>query len=208
MAHTGHGPFSHVFDNEFIRRARCGSCVRSLACVPMAGAYVCALRVPARPGTTWTHEEGSQMMLDYLVDENHIDMDASDTNFVKSLIDGTPPPSRCVRACVRVCVCVCVYGGSTQCLCVCACVRLRRDTPSVLDERSFLYEIVANKKNSVDVDKFDYIARDCYNVGLRTSYDFDRYGWPLLRSSHPSRAWRPFLFHSLWAVVPGHMQGP
>ena len=44
------------------------------------------------------------------------------------------------------------------------------------EEKGYLFEIVANKKNSVDVDKFDYIARDCYNVGLKTSYDFDRSG--------------------------------
>lgn len=30
---------------------------------------------------------------------------------------------------------------------------------------------MANKKNSVDVDKFDYIERDAYNLGLRSSYD-------------------------------------
>ena len=33
---------------------------------------------------------------------------------------------------------------------------------------------MANKRNSVDVDKFDYISRDCHNVGLKSSYDFDR----------------------------------
>lgn len=37
-----------------------------------------------------------------------------------------------------------------------------------------MYEIVANKKNSVDVDKFDYLARDCYNCGIKSSYDFSR----------------------------------
>lgn len=34
-----------------------------------------------------------------------------------------------------------------------------------------MFDIVANKKNSVDVDKFDYIERDTYNLGLRSSYD-------------------------------------
>jgi len=80
------------------------------------------------------------MMLDYLIDENHIDIDQHGRNFVKSLIDGVPLSS------------------------------------SVREERGFLFEIVANKRNSVDVDKFDYISRDCYNVGLKTSYDFERCG--------------------------------
>lgn len=39
------------------------------------------------------------------------------------------------------------------------------------EDRKFLFDIVANKKNSVDVDKFDYIERDTYNLGLRSSYD-------------------------------------
>lgn len=33
-------------------------------------------------------------------------------------------------------------------------------------ERGFLYEIVANKRNNVDVDKFDYLARDTYYCGM------------------------------------------
>lgn len=41
-------------------------------------------------------------------------------------------------------------------------------------ERGFLYEIVANKRNSIDVDKFDYLLRDCYNTGVRSSYDCSR----------------------------------
>lgn len=41
----------------------------------------------------------------------------------------------------------------------------------------FLFDIVANKRNSVDVDKFDYIQRDCFNVGLKSSYDPTRLIW-------------------------------
>ena len=43
------------------------------------------------------------------------------------------------------------------------------------DEKGWLYDIVANKRNSIDVDKFDYLARDAYNTGVRSVYyDFDR----------------------------------
>lgn len=40
--------------------------------------------------------------------------------------------------------------------------------------KAWMFEIVANNKNSVDVDKFDYLARDSYNCGVISSYDFKR----------------------------------
>ncbi|KAL1917775.1 uncharacterized protein VTP21DRAFT_3609 [Calcarisporiella thermophila] len=108
----GHGPFSHVFDNEFIPKAR--------------------------PGLTWSHEQASEMMLEYLVDDNHIDIEKDDLNLVKDLISGKP------------------RGQSYR------------------NEHAFLFDIVANRRNSVDVDKFDYIERDSYNLGIKTSYDCSR----------------------------------
>lgn len=39
---------------------------------------------------------------------------------------------------------------------------------------SWIYEIVANKKNSLDVDKLDYINRDCHHLGLKYGHDFCR----------------------------------
>lgn len=38
-------------------------------------------------------------------------------------------------------------------------------------EKTFLYDIVANKRNGIDVDKFDYFARDCKALGLSKSFD-------------------------------------
>lgn len=44
-----------------------------------------------------------------------------------------------------------------------------------LDEgRLWMYDIVANKRNSIDVDKWDYLARDCYGLGVKSSYDHSR----------------------------------
>jgi HD superfamily phosphohydrolase len=38
-----------------------------------------------------------------------------------------------------------------------------------------MFDIVANKTNSIDVDKFDYIQRDSYNLGLNNiSFDHER----------------------------------
>lgn len=42
-------------------------------------------------------------------------------------------------------------------------------------DKKFLFDIVANARNSVDVDKFDYLARDCYNMDFKASYDFSRF---------------------------------
>lgn len=40
--------------------------------------------------------------------------------------------------------------------------------------KTFLYHIVANKVNSIDVDKFDYFARDCKALGMSISFDCHR----------------------------------
>ena len=42
------------------------------------------------------------------------------------------------------------------------------------EEKNFLFDIVANYRNSVGVDKFDYLARDSYNLGIKSSYDHSR----------------------------------
>lgn len=41
-------------------------------------------------------------------------------------------------------------------------------------EKKFLFDIVANARNSIDVDKLDYISRDCLNLGMKSSYDHSR----------------------------------
>ena len=107
----GHGPYSHVFDNEFIPRVQ--------------------------PGRHWTHEQASEMMLEHLVDTNKIDLDRNMVNFIKDIIQGRP---RHFKA----------------------------------DGKQFLFDIVANKRSGVDVDKFDYIQRDCYNLGEKSGYDCSR----------------------------------
>ncbi|XP_018426157.1 PREDICTED: deoxynucleoside triphosphate triphosphohydrolase SAMHD1 [Nanorana parkeri] len=43
------------------------------------------------------------------------------------------------------------------------------------EEKSFLYEIVANKTNGIDVDKWDYFARDCHHLGIQNNFDYKRY---------------------------------
>ena len=42
-------------------------------------------------GIHWEHEDASSMLLDYLIDENNIDIEQSDIRFVQSLIKGEIP---------------------------------------------------------------------------------------------------------------------
>uniref|UniRef100_S4RUN5 HD/PDEase domain-containing protein n=1 Tax=Petromyzon marinus TaxID=7757 RepID=S4RUN5_PETMA len=41
--------------------------------------------------------------------------------------------------------------------------------------KMFLFEIVANDLNCIDVDKFDYFARDAYYLGFNTGFEHQRY---------------------------------
>ncbi|XP_032701657.1 deoxynucleoside triphosphate triphosphohydrolase SAMHD1 isoform X4 [Lontra canadensis] len=42
-------------------------------------------------------------------------------------------------------------------------------------EKNFLYEIVANKRTGIDVDKWDYFARDCHHLGIQNNFDYKRF---------------------------------
>ena len=109
----GHGPFSHVFDSEFI---------------PLV-----------YPNSNYKHEQMSNQMIEYLIDDNYIDIDRSDINLIKNIIDGP------------------------------------KNSINRLNNNNYLYEIVANSTNCIDVDKFDYLSRDMYYLfGSEKSYNFNR----------------------------------
>merc|ERR1711879_132294 len=40
--------------------------------------------------------------------------------------------------------------------------------------RGFLFEIIANEENGIDVDKFDYFLRDSRNLNLSISFKYNR----------------------------------
>ncbi|XP_064385626.1 deoxynucleoside triphosphate triphosphohydrolase SAMHD1-like isoform X2 [Halichondria panicea] len=112
----------------------------------------------------WEHEQGSLKMFDYLIEQNHLmeefkKYDLSDKTddivFIKELID---PKEMSYR------------DKSTD------SAKLIEDWPHKgrTVEKSFLYEIVANKRNKVDVDKWDYFKRDCHHLGLTCVFDIDR----------------------------------
>ncbi|WPT17935.1 Deoxynucleoside triphosphate triphosphohydrolase SAMHD1-like protein [Picochlorum sp. SENEW3] len=116
----GHGPFSHVFEREFLKR---------------------------KGILDWDHEDMSAKMLDFLIDENHIDsISPDDVSRVKAFITsghgvGAQEASKVT------------LGGPTK---------------------RWLAEIVANGRNSIDVDKFDYLARDATYCGVNLSCNFNR----------------------------------
>ncbi|KAL4422624.1 hypothetical protein ABPG75_008821 [Micractinium tetrahymenae] len=109
----GHGPFSHVFEREFLQR---------------------------KGITDWEHENMSAMMLDHLIDSNHVDMQDYDVQRIKSMI---------------------LSGHGAGAL---------RAPPN----QQWLWDIVANGRSGIDVDKFDYLKRDSMYCGVMISCNFDR----------------------------------
>ncbi|KAM6981978.1 deoxynucleoside triphosphate triphosphohydrolase SAMHD1-like [Tautogolabrus adspersus] len=100
----------------------------------------------------WKHEKGSCDMLDHLVKENNLEpvikkygLTPEDMTFIKEMIAEDQKPYQKWP-----------YVGRTK-------------------DKSFLYEIVSNKKNGIDVDKFDYLARDSYHLGIKNNFDFRRF---------------------------------
>lgn len=106
----GHGPFSHLFDDQFIPTVR------------------------TTKDETDYHEIRSVKIFKNIVSKNSVLNDVITDkciNFVNNLIN--PDPSK---------------------------------------HTGFIYQIVSNCVNSIDVDKFDYILRDGYMLGIRCGFDY------------------------------------
>ncbi|OWK53633.1 Deoxynucleoside triphosphate triphosphohydrolase SAMHD1 [Lonchura striata] len=108
-----------------------------------------------RPDLDWKHETSSVQMFEHLITSNKLEevMKSYDLNleedmlFIKEQIGGPIDETACVKSWP--------YRGRPK-------------------EKSFLYEIVANKKNGIDVDKWDYFARDCHHLGIPNNFDYKR----------------------------------
>ncbi|XP_067259325.1 deoxynucleoside triphosphate triphosphohydrolase SAMHD1-like [Chanodichthys erythropterus] len=112
--------------------------------------------IPAvKPGLKWKHEKASFEMFKHLLEENGLqqlmeeyglkfDSNENDLSFIGELIKGVDASKKGWTA-----------EGRTE-------------------DKAFLYEIVSNERNKIDVDKWDYFARDCHHLGISKSFDHQR----------------------------------
>ncbi|XP_067904681.1 deoxynucleoside triphosphate triphosphohydrolase SAMHD1-like [Heterodontus francisci] len=117
----------------------------------------------ATNGSQWKHEDASVDMFLHLISSNHLEDELrnhdlvledgkggllyNDLTFIKELIRGPETEAKDSKW---------PYKGRPK-------------------EKGFLYEIVANERNGIDVDKWDYFARDCYHLGIWNSFDSERF---------------------------------
>ncbi|XP_015894670.2 uncharacterized protein LOC107428617 [Ziziphus jujuba] len=101
LHNVGYGPFGHLFEHEVLPKIL--------------------------NGNNWSCEDMTVKMIDYIVDENNIEVDPETLKKVKEMVIISNEKSA--------------------------------------KENRFLYEIVANGRNGIDVDKFDYIVRDSRACG-------------------------------------------
>ena len=52
---------------------------------------------------------------------------------------------------------------------------IKGERPGPGNEKAWMFDIIANKRNSIDIDKFDYLKRDAYNCGIKViKFDHER----------------------------------
>ncbi|XP_043984777.1 deoxynucleoside triphosphate triphosphohydrolase SAMHD1-like [Gambusia affinis] len=151
----GHGPFSHMFDQMFIPRAHKLK-RREEAGEPGENPRMHRenMQTPGRESnpepSCCKHEEASQKMFDHMVKENHLTAVMEDHGLVPQ--EDLP------------------------------FIRELIDPPKIAEwphhgrprEKAFLYEVVSNTRNKIDVDKWEYFARDCHQLGMQNSFDCHR----------------------------------
>ena len=137
----GHGPFSHMFE-EFIHKHG-----RELAAKGQTEEAREQAREEARPFTEWTHERMCEPILRQLVEDPTNGIRIADY-FKES------DPERRLRFVVAL-----VNGLDDD-------DPWPSDLGPDLKSKRFLFDIVNNKRNGIDVDKLDYLARDALAAGL------------------------------------------
>ncbi|XP_069809370.1 deoxynucleoside triphosphate triphosphohydrolase SAMHD1-like [Dendropsophus ebraccatus] len=116
----------------------------------------------ACPQKKFEHEEASVKMFDHLIKSNNLEAEMEkyglvlkkDIPFIKELIIGPPKEE--------------THSNSSA---------NKNSWPykGRPEDKRFLYEVVANKSNGIDVDKWDYFARDCHHLGIQNNFDYNRF---------------------------------
>ncbi|XP_071151529.1 deoxynucleoside triphosphate triphosphohydrolase SAMHD1-like [Mytilus edulis] len=144
----GHGPFSHLFDRLFNK----------------------AIHKKHKTTKEWEHEDVSGDMLEYLF-ENNPDVKAE---FEKTIIEKTIIEKTIIGDFES-------YKNFKKDLIkgkfifIKDLIKGKPSSPEKKNARSYMYEIVANKRNEIDVDKMDYFARDCHGLGMKSNFDHLRF---------------------------------
>ncbi|CAB3991359.1 Hypothetical predicted protein [Paramuricea clavata] len=157
----GHGPFSHVFDTRMKTKLikYHESEIERLSDELCEDDDKNERKVyhdkQAKKLEDWEHEDASCDMFDYMLETTEglkdaferKHLDENKQSLIKDLIKGKKPAKDMTTQIPTV-------NGKTK---------------------WFLFEIVANKIYEVDCDKFDYFARDCHNLGMKSNFDHLRY---------------------------------
>lgn len=118
----------------------------------------------ANPASKWRHEDNSIRMIDYLIQANNLmpvlgraaGLTHQDILFVKEQIAGPINPATGLAYEVEPDTSDWLYRGRSE-------------------DKSFLYEVVANKISGIDVDKWDYFLRDDYYLKIGHIFDYSRF---------------------------------
>ncbi|GAA6105702.1 deoxynucleoside triphosphate triphosphohydrolase SAMHD1-like [Tachysurus ichikawai] len=122
----------------------------------------------ANPELNWTHEKASIEMFEQLINNRmngksiwdtmvEYGLDEQDIVFIEELIFGpNPPTERNNQLPMQHADPNWSYKGRAK-------------------DKSYLYEIVANKSTGIDVNKMDYFSRDCLHLGMKSNFSHERY---------------------------------
>ncbi|XP_071511170.1 deoxynucleoside triphosphate triphosphohydrolase SAMHD1-like [Diadema antillarum] len=103
---------------------------------------------PDENGRKWRHEEQSVLVFEYLIEKNKLKKKMQEFGIYQQELEF---------------ICELILGRSRQ-----------SDQKLIRENKFYLYQIVNNSVNGVDVDKWDYFARDALFLGMKSAFDFQR----------------------------------
>ncbi|XP_067260333.1 deoxynucleoside triphosphate triphosphohydrolase SAMHD1-like [Chanodichthys erythropterus] len=108
-----------------------------------------------KPGSEWKHEEASVKMFEHLVKENGLQQLMEEYG-LKFKTDQNENDLSFIEELIKV---FSFFQWTAK---------------GRTEDKAFLYEIVSNERNKIDVDKWDYFDRDCHHLGISKSFDHQR----------------------------------